>query len=289
MIIKGFRVARLKEFEQLCSENGLNIVAGITELKKPIKNKKISLSDGPGSAPTLSEKKKAHKNRDFLARALGLKKLIFPLIEVQADNVLVNPPKLIDNPKLMLKAFKFGDKLRENFANELGDAIALTDRKSNLKNGVAVHAADCGVLLIATKVNKGTIAAVHSGWKGTRLNITAKALGAVGADKDLANTCVYLGPIICGDCNEFGKELYKEEFKSQKNSAKWIKPHPSDNQKVVFDNRRAILDQMKNFGIKDENIIVDLRCTMEDPHFYSYRKDGSEMFSSFAVAIGFVE
>ncbi len=284
----GFKVSRLSEFEKKCADAGISIAAAITELKKPIKGKKVSLSDGPLAAPLLREKTRVHKNRDYLMRSLGLKKLIFPLMEMQADNVLLNPKRLLRNSKLILKAFRYGDEWSKQYVEELGDSIVLTNSELNNGNGVAVHAADCGVLLIASKVNGGAIAAIHSGWRGTRLNIVSKTLSRMDANKALDSTFVFLGPLICGDCNEFGKRLYEKEFKSCKDRAKWIKPHPTNNDKIFLDNRRAILSQLKDFGVRDENIVSDPRCTLEDPRFYSYRGDGRENFSPFAIAIGFV-
>lgn len=287
----GFNVVRLKEFEDRCGEVGVGVVAGITELKKPVNlsSRKISLSDGPMAAPTPQEKKLAHKNRDIFRKYLGLKKLIFPLIEIQEDGVLVDPEKLLDNPKLMLEAVKGRDKkgIKRDFAKELGDAIILTDHISRSGYGVAVHAADCAVLLVASPKNNGTIGAIHSGWKGTRLNVVSKSLNAIGGKNDMAKCVVYVGPMVCGNCYEFGKELYEKEFKSQKFSNSWARPHPIDKNKVLFDNRLAILYQLRERGIKKENIIQDMRCTMEDRHFYSVRRDGFENFSSFAVAVGF--
>lgn len=136
---RGFSVERLTEFEDLCYKNGISIVAAITKLnRKPDGNKKhkVSLSDGPGASPALQDKLRAHDNRDKLRTELGLTKLVFPLIEIRGDNVLVNPVRLIENPKLMLEVSKTvvdtkDPEFRKEFAHSLGDAVILTKSAQN--------------------------------------------------------------------------------------------------------------------------------------------------------------
>lgn len=141
------------------------------------------------------------------------------------------------------------------------------------------------MILIATKSNGGAIASVHSGWEGTRLNVVGKTLGKLGAKRE--ETFVYVGPIVCGNCYEFGKELYEKEFVLQSKYKKWVKDHPTDENKVLFDNGKAILDQLIDYGIDPSNVVRETICTMEHDQFYSYRKHGPEVFSAFAAAIGF--
>ena len=92
-----------------------------------------------------------------------------------------------------------------------GDAL-ITDRT---KIAIGVFTADC-VPVILVDTRKGVIAAVHSGWKGTKALIVSKTIERLQENygsraKDIR---VYIGPHIGGCCYEVSKELI-EEFTSE--------------------------------------------------------------------------
>lgn len=77
---------------------------------------------------------------------------------------------------------------------------------------LAVNTADCVPVLMADPVGR-VVAAVHSGWRGSRNRIVSKALDkmiALGAD--IGRIHVAVGPCICGDCYEVGEEVARQFF-----------------------------------------------------------------------------
>ena len=70
---------------------------------------------------------------------------------------------------------------------------------------VGVRAADCFPVLLRAG---SSVAAVHSGWKGTRLRIVARAVQALGADPREVTAAI--GPGIGACCYEVSPELAAE-------------------------------------------------------------------------------
>lgn len=145
-----------------------------------------------------------------------------------------------------------------------GDAL-ITDRT---KTAVGVFTADC-VPVILVDIKNGVIAAIHSGWKGTKALIVSKTIDRLkenyGSVADEVR--VYIGPHIRGCCYEVSKELI-EEFTSEEIYSN-IKI--SNNNKL--DLEKCILKQLADKGVKKENIITTNICTVCDKQheLYSYR------------------
>lgn len=145
-----------------------------------------------------------------------------------------------------------------------GDAL-ITDKKST---AIGVFTADC-VPVILVDTNKGVIAAIHSGWKGTKSLIVSKTIERMKENYGtrVDDIGVYIGPHIGGCCYEVSSELI-EEFTSEDIYSN-IKI--SNNNKL--DLEKCILTQLSNMGIKAENIWTTDACTNcnEKHEFYSYR------------------
>jgi YfiH family protein len=154
--------------------------------------------------------------------------------------------------------FDFNGKIKD------GDAI-ITNKT---KTAVGVFTADC-VPVIIVDTTKGIVAAVHSGWKGTKALIVSKTLKRLQADYDVKakDIRVYIGPHIGGCCYEVSRELI-EEF-TQEDIYSNIKI--SDDNKL--DLEKCILAQLEKAGIKEENISTTNTCTACDQKYklYSYR------------------
>ena len=143
-----------------------------------------------------------------------------------------------------------------------GDAI-ITDVPNV---GIGIFTADCVPVLIYDKKKK-IIAAVHSGWKGTLLQIVAKTiismLNVFNASIDDIN--VYIGPHNRKCCYEFGSKELKQflEVDIYKNLDIY-----SDGK---LDLDKCIRSQLKNIGINKNNI--------QDVNICTYCNDEYEMFS----------
>jgi YfiH family protein len=153
-----------------------------------------------------------------------------------------------------------------NFDGHIKDGDALITDK--VKTAIGVFTADC-VPVILVDTRKGVIAAIHSGWKGTKALIVSKTIERL--QEDYGSTAedirVYIGPHIGGCCYEVSGELV-EEFTSE---------DIYSNIKISDDNKldleKCILAQLKEKEIKEENISTTNTCTACNKQYelYSYR------------------
>lgn len=142
-----------------------------------------------------------------------------------------------------------------------GIADALITDQPNLALGVT-HA-DCLSLLIADP-DRGAIAAVHAGWRGTLADVAGATIRAMqdAYGSDPAGTLVYLGPSIGGCCNEVGPEVtaaWREQVREFGPLAELAvtKPGPKEH----FDVARANTLLLQRAGVRPEHIEVSAICT----------------------------
>ncbi|MEN6374296.1 MAG: peptidoglycan editing factor PgeF [Smithella sp.] len=140
---------------------------------------------------------------------------------------------------------------------------------------ICIKTADCVPVFIVDKAKK-VIAAVHAGWKGTALAISAKVIrlmreryGSLPQDILAA-----IGPSIGLCCYEVDNTT-AEAFRAQKNQESFLFPKAAKSNKWVVDlpeaNRRQILD----CGIPAANIESSGYCTMCNQNiFFSHRGSG---------------
>lgn len=128
---------------------------------------------------------------------------------------------------------------------------------------VAAQGADCVMVGLAA----GTwVAALHCGWKGLVAGIvpaTIRELTARGADLTAASA--RLGPCICGACYTV------DEARSQQVAQVVPEAVSQAGGTPTVDLRAGVVAQLAEAGI---SATVDTRCTAEDPHLFSYRRDG---------------
>jgi YfiH family protein len=166
-----------------------------------------------------------------------------------------------------------------NFDGNVKDGDALITDKA--KTAIGVFTADC-VPVILVDTTKGVIAAVHSGWKGTKSFIVSKTIERLQVDygikvKDIR---VYIGPHIGGCCYEISEELI-DEFTSE---------DIYSNIKISNDNKldleKCILAQLTQKGIKEENISATNTCTACNKQYelYSYRFSKNKQGRMFSFA-----
>lgn len=161
------------------------------------------------------------------------------------------------------KVFKYdnGDEINDNE----GDGI-ITDEKNI---AIGVFTADCVPIIIINE-EKGAIAVIHSGWRGTFDSIAKNAIEKMkkNYDIDIKKTKVFIGPHIRQCCYEVSEELKIKFLNKTK-----IK------EEKLFKNRNlsmeeCILKDLRETGIKEENIYSLELCThcQKDIKLFSYRR-----------------
>ncbi len=189
------------------------------------------------------DEKEGISNIDKLKSILNLKEIKF-LKQLHSDIIIINPKSA-----------------------EIGDAIICKEKNT----AIGVFTADCAPILIFDKGTR-TMAAVHSGWRGTSKLILLKTLQKMKEEygTKTEDIIVYIGPHNGVCCYEVG-EVVKEEFKKE----------DFYNNKSIFEgNNLNILAclryQLNSFGVLEENVFDTNLCTycVEDYKLHSYRKKG---------------
>ncbi len=147
--------------------------------------------------------------------------------------------------------------------SDIEDTDALVTNIPNIP--LIVFAADCTPILMYDR-EKRTVAAVHSGWRGTVQKIAAKCVDVMTSEfgsnpKDIV--CA-LGPSIGPCCFEFGEEAviyFDKKYYKQKPNGKYDIDLWSFNRDILLES-----------GILQQNIDMSKVCTMcSSDRFYSYR------------------
>jgi len=152
-----------------------------------------------------------------------------------------------------------------------GDAIAT--QLPGLALGVQV--ADCLPVLLADPVTQ-SVAAIHSGWRGTLSGVAVKAVEAMQAEFrcDPANLLAAVGPGIRNCCFEVGSEVaarFEKEFGNSR-----AQPIIGQPDKFLLDLAGALDIQFRRAGMKPENCFDLSLCTRCNANeFFSYRGEGS--------------
>ena len=143
-----------------------------------------------------------------------------------------------------------------------------------LDDGVAagVRVADCVPLLLYAE-DQGAAAAVHSGWRGTRLSIAARAVRALqhAAGADPARILAAVGPCIGRCCYEVSPELasmFRGLFGPE------AADDPAHRPKPHLDLRACVEGALQRAGVPAERIEQVEGCTSCDMSaFFSHRRD----------------
>lgn len=204
----------------------------------------------PGDSPA-----SVKENEQRLARALGTDRgrLVY-IKQIHGDRIL-----------------EANSRKKEWEANEplvLGEADGMISNTHNLV--LCIRTADCVPILIYAPDAKA-IAAVHAGWKGSRLVIVRKAIEEMVKQYDASpkKMIAAIGPAIGSCCYQVGDEI-ASDFKAMFGK----KTISQKNRKLYLDlaetNRITLLES----GMYPERIDVLKRCTCCEPElFFSYRRD----------------
>jgi polyphenol oxidase len=142
---------------------------------------------------------------------------------------------------------------------------------------VAAQVADCVPLLLAD-ARRGTVAAVHAGWRGTVQGIVRRAVEQLTrtfgtAPEDLVAA---IGPSIGPCCYQVGPEV-RDAFRGAGHDAadldRWFSPDVAD--RLRLDVWRANMDQLLAAGVPAGAVYRAELCTASYPQaFFSYRIEG---------------
>ena len=132
---------------------------------------------------------------------------------------------------------------------------------------LAVSTADCVPIFLVDPITK-SLAAVHSGWRGSKLSILSKTVIALQNEfgTKVENLVAYIGPSAAVCCYEVGEEVAKEfdEKYLQKNQGR----------KAHLDLKQFNKNLLLEAGVHEKNIEVSPHCTICNPElFHSYRRD----------------
>jgi YfiH family protein len=160
----------------------------------------------------------------------------------------------------------------------LGDAL-ITNNKGV---AIGVFTADCVPVLLYDDENN-SIAAVHSGWKGTLSEIVSKTIDAMNKTYKSRpeNIVAYIGPHNRVCCYEVGEQLISD-FKKHK-----LYRDIEISKGMNLDLEACIKAQLKSSGIKEVNIHTVGVCTYcnTDYKLHSYRKSAGESGRMFSFII----
>jgi len=134
---------------------------------------------------------------------------------------------------------------------------------------VAVSVADCLPVFLFDPATM-TVAAVHAGWRGTRLGILSNALTILFEDAGTGpeNLLAYLGPSAGVCCYEVGEDVAEQFDPAFVRRQPGSKPH--------LDLKAANRAILIGAGLPDPNIEVSEYCTIcNSKLFHSYRREGA--------------
>jgi len=152
----------------------------------------------------------------------------------------------------------------------LSEGDALATRLENV--ALSVQVADCFPVLIADPV-KNAVAAVHSGWRGTLLEILPRTIREMekAFSSDPSTLLVAVGPGIRSCCFEVGQEVADLFGGSYPGCCSSI-DRPG---KYHLDLGQILDTQMNQAGVLPEHRHDMAACTRCNPYeFYSYRREG---------------
>lgn len=153
-----------------------------------------------------------------------------------------------------------------------GDAL-ITDQAGW---ALVIQVADCQPVMIIDP-ERGVVANIHSGWRGSIQNIIGTTIHRMAADFKCRTRDLIcgVGPSLGPCCAEFIN--YRNEIPE----AFWKYRRADD----LFDFWQISVDQMVGAGVRPENISLSGMCTKCNPHlFFSYR--GERHTGRFAAVVG---
>ena len=147
--------------------------------------------------------------------------------------------------------------------------VPATDATVTTVPGLAltVLVADCVPVLLSDD-DAGVIAAVHAGRIGARNGIVARTVAAmVELGADPANTHALLGAAAGGDSYEVPEAMVADVEKHLPGSRTVTRKGTPG-----IDVRAGLMRQLHGLGVTNMN--AEPRCTISEPEYFSYRREG---------------
>lgn len=211
----------------------------------------LNLGYGTGDVP-----EHVNENRRRLLAALGL-----------AGRPLVTVRQVHGDRLVVVR----GAKEAEEVAAQAADGILTASAEVAL----AVLTADCLPVLLLDPRHRA-VGAVHSGWRGTVLRIVGRAVRRMGDEFGTTpgDILAALGPGIGPCCYEVDRPVltrFAEAFPGQAEGFLTER----DGDRAHLDLRAAVLADLKDSGVLDENVTVVDACTSCQPErYFSHRRQG---------------
>lgn len=141
--------------------------------------------------------------------------------------------------------------------------------------GLMIQQADCQAVMLYDPEH-GAVANIHSGWRGSVANIIAKTVTAmtVAYGTRPASLFAAISPSLGPCCGEFVN--YQQELPPAF--------HGYQAQPNHFDFWAISRDQLRDTGVRIEQIEIAGCCTVCDGNYFSYRREG--VTGRFASVIG---
>jgi YfiH family protein len=151
-------------------------------------------------------------------------------------------------------------------ADSLGEADALVATSGH---ALGVLVADCVPVLLADP-ERGLVGAVHAGRHGVELDVVGAAVDAlVGLGARRADLRAVVGPSVCGACYEVPDAMRAEV--SALVPETWAQTREGT---PSLDLPAGVAAQLAAAGVTAVDVLGV--CTLEDPRFFSHRRDGRE-------------
>jgi YfiH family protein len=157
------------------------------------------------------------------------------------------------------------------FSQEIGEGDGLTTDCPGIL--INVSTADCVPVLLLDPVRKA-VSAVHAGWRGSLLNISAQAVESMRFyyGTDPANLLAGIGPSIGPCCYEVGNDVWEQIEKGYFYGGEALLKE--DSGKAMLDLVQLNRLQLIEAGIPGDQVAFSGLCTSCLPSlFYSYRRD----------------
>jgi YfiH family protein len=158
------------------------------------------------------------------------------------------------------------DSHGQPYGRGLQDADAMICNTPNVVVGVRV--ADCAGVVICAQMHGSTVAvaAVHSGWRGTKVGIIQRVVRTLVAEYSVnaEEMCAWIAPTAGGCCY-----VVQHDILEGLPEAGLL--HRNNN--IYFDNQHALRAQMMGCGLLTTNITNVARCTICDERYHSHRRE----------------
>ncbi len=168
-----------------------------------------------------------------------------------------------------------GDRIvvvADEYVETEGDGL-VTDRTGWL---LGASVADCVPILLYDRKSHA-VGAIHSGWRGTAAEVLPRGIEAMTASFGTSpeDLLVWVGPAAGACCYEVREDVvsaFDPSFSREIGEGRYL-----------FDNRAAILAQLRAARVPSGSVEVDIRCTICDERFHSWRREGKSSGRMLAV------